>query len=70
MNNRIGNSAWGHLTLTPLCHSPAAFLALRRRIATLVPCLIALVVAAGCTTTKVDNQQQLATGQLPQRHGQ
>lgn len=39
--------------------------ALRRTIATIVPCLFALVMAAGCASTKVTNRQQLVTGQLP-----
>ena len=65
MKTRTGNNARGHLTLTFPCHSPEARSARRRKIATLVPCLFALVVAAGCAATKVTNRQQLVTGQLP-----
>jgi hypothetical protein len=65
MNTRTGNSAQGYLTLTFPCQSPAAPSALRKKIATIVPCLFAIVVAAGCATTKVTSQQQLVTGQLP-----
>ena len=66
MHNRTGNSAQGHLTLTFPCQSPEAPSALRRTIATIVPCLFAMVVAAGCASTKVTDRQQLVTGQLPQ----
>jgi hypothetical protein len=65
MNYRTGNSAQGHLMLTFPCQSPEAPSALRRKIVTIVPCLFALVVAAGCAATKVTNRQQLVTGQLP-----
>src|SRR5215510_1687048 len=65
MNNRTGNSKQGHLTLAFPCQSLEAPMALRRKIATLVPCLFAIVVAAGCATTQVSNRQQLVTGQLP-----
>jgi hypothetical protein len=33
--------------------------------ATIVPCLFAMAVAAGCATTKVATRQELVTGQLP-----
>ena len=65
MNDRTGSSAPGHLMLTFPCQSPEASSALRRTIATIVPCLFAIVVAAGCASTKVTNRQQLVTGQLP-----
>ncbi|MGH8065503.1 MAG: DUF4410 domain-containing protein [Candidatus Entotheonellia bacterium] len=65
MNNRTGNSAPGHLTLTFPCQSPEASSALRRTIATIVPCLFAMVVAAGCASTKVTDREELVTGQLP-----
>lgn len=65
MKNRTGNSAQGHLTLTFPCQSPEASSALRRKIATIVPYLFVIVVAAGCASTKVSNRQQLVTGQLP-----
>lgn len=65
MNNRTGDSAPGHLTLTFPCQSPKAPSARRRKIATIVPCLLAMLMAAGCASTKVTNRQQLVTGQLP-----
>src|SRR5436309_12795953 len=65
MNDRTGSSAPGRLLLTFPCQSPEASSALRRTIATIVPCLFAIVVAAGCASTKVTNRQQLVTGQLP-----
>lgn len=65
MNNRTGNSAQGHLTLTSPCKSPEAPSALRRKIATIVTCLFAMVVAAGCASTKITSRDQLVTGQLP-----
>jgi hypothetical protein len=48
MNNRTGNSTQRHLTLT----------------FPIVPCLFAMVVAAGCASTKVSNRQELVTGQI------
>jgi len=65
MHNRTGNSTQGHLTLTFPCQPPEAPSALRRKIATIVPCLFAMVVAAGCASTTVTDRQQLVTGQLP-----
>jgi hypothetical protein len=65
MNDRTGSSAPGHLALTFPCQSPAAPSALRRKTATIVPCLFAMVVTAGCASTKVTNRQELVTGQLP-----
>ena len=62
MNDRIGNNTADHLTLAFPYQSPSA---LRRSVATLVQCLFAIVVAAGCATTKITNQQPLVTGQLP-----
>jgi Domain of unknown function (DUF4410) len=38
---------------------------LRRTMAVIVPCLLALVVVAGCASTKVSNRHQLVTEQLP-----
>jgi Domain of unknown function (DUF4410) len=65
MKNRTGNSTQGHLTLTFPCQSPKVPSALRRKRATIVPYLFAMIVAAGCATTNVSNRQQLVTGQLP-----
>ena len=46
---------------------PIAFpsAALRRTMAPIVPCLFALIVAAGCASTKVTNRQEFVTGQVP-----
>jgi hypothetical protein len=65
MNSRTGNRAQGHLTLTFPYESPEGPSVLRRKVAILVPCLFAMVVAAGCASTKITNRQQLVTGQLP-----
>jgi hypothetical protein len=47
------------------CNSPEAPLRLRSNISIVVSCLFAAVVAAGCASTKVTDQQQLVTGLLP-----
>jgi hypothetical protein len=65
MHNRTGNSTQGHLTLTFPCQPPEAPSALRRKIATMVPCLFVMVVAAGCASTTVTDRQPFVTGQLP-----
>lgn len=65
MHHRASNSTRGHLTLTFPCQPPEAPSALRRKIATMVPCLFAMVVAAGCASTTVTDRQQLVTEQLP-----
>jgi hypothetical protein len=65
MNSRTGSSAPSHLALAFPRQSPEVPSALRRNIATIVPCLFAMVVAAGCASTKVTNRQQLVTGPLP-----
>lgn len=51
MNDRIGNRAPNLIRGS--------------RLATIVPCLFAILVAAGCASTKVSNRQELVTGQLP-----
>jgi Domain of unknown function (DUF4410) len=65
MNNRTGNSKQGLLALTFPVQPLVGPSALRRKIATLVPCLFAMVVAVGCASTKVSNRQELVTRQLP-----
>ena len=59
MNNRTDNSARGRLTLTFPCKSPEAPSALRSKIATIVTCLFAMVVAAGCASTKITSREEL-----------
>jgi hypothetical protein len=63
MSDPTDNSAQGHLTLTvtPICHRRIAMKPCSR----LVSCLFALVVVAGCASTKVTNQQRIATGEIP-----
>jgi hypothetical protein len=65
MKKRTGNSAQRQLLLAMPCQPPKAPSALRRTIATIAPCLFAIVVAAGCASTKVANRQELVTGQIP-----
>lgn len=65
MNNRTDNSVKGRLTLTFPCKSPEAPSALRSKIATIVTCLFAMVVAAGCASTKITSREELVTEQLP-----
>jgi hypothetical protein len=45
--------------------SPKAHSAPRRKLAILVPCLFALVLAAGCASTEVTSRQRLVNEQLP-----
>ncbi len=40
-------------------------MALRNKLASIVRCLFALLLAAGCASTKVTNQETLVTGRLP-----
>jgi uncharacterized protein DUF4410 len=51
--------------MTNRADSSSPSLAVGRRIATITLCLFAMVVAAGCATTKITSQQQLVSGQLP-----
>lgn len=60
-NSRPRNRASGHLTLTVRHQSPEVASALRRTGATIVPCLFAMVVAAGCASTTVANRQERMT---------
>jgi hypothetical protein len=65
MNNQTNISTEGHLTLTFFCKSPEAPSALRRKIVTIVMCLFAVVMAAGCASTKITSRHELVTEQLP-----
>jgi hypothetical protein len=65
MNHRTGNNLQGHLTLTFFGRSPQALSALRRRIGTIVTCLFAMAVAAGCASTEITSRHELVTGKLP-----
>lgn len=58
-------SAPGRLTLTVPRQSPEGPSALRRKLAIIVPCLFALLVAAGCASTSVTSREQLVNEQLP-----
>ncbi len=64
MNNRTCNSARGRLPLAFPCKSPEPVSAYRNNMATIVICLFAMVVVAGCASTKVSTQP-LVTEQLP-----
>jgi hypothetical protein len=63
--DRNSNYAQDHLVSAFHCNSSETASALRGRMATIVACLVALVLVAGCASTKVTNQEQLVTGQLP-----
>lgn len=65
MKNRNSNHAQDHLTLTLPSQSSAAPAALRSKIATILSCLIAMALAAGCASTKVTDREQLVTGHIP-----
>jgi len=45
--------------------SPKVSPAPKRKLSAILPCLLALVFAAGCASTRVTDQQTLVTGQLP-----
>jgi hypothetical protein len=65
MNHRANNSTAGHLTLTFGGKLPETLSPLRRKIATIVTCVLIMVVAAGCASTKITNREELVTGKLP-----
>jgi hypothetical protein len=65
MCNHTGNSSQVHLKLDSPIKSHETRSVLRRILATILLCLFAMVVAAGCASTKVTNREQLVTGQLP-----
>ena len=54
-----------HLTVSLPTQSPEAPSVLRRRLAIIVPCLFAMVLAAGCASTKVTDQTRLVNEKLP-----
>lgn len=63
MSISTSHSTQGHLTITckPICHRRIVMKSHSR----LVSCLFALVVVAGCATTKVTSRQQLVTQEIP-----
>jgi len=65
MSNRTGNSAHGRLMPSFPMKSPEVPSARRRTFATLVLCLFAMVVAAGCASTKVSDRQEYMGGKIP-----
>jgi hypothetical protein len=65
MNNPIGNGARSNLRPCFACTSPEALAAPPRRLASIVMCLFAMVVATGCASTTITDREQVATGQLP-----
>jgi len=58
-------TAQSHLTLAFPRESPDGPSALRVNIATILSCLFAMAVAAGCASTKVTSREELVTEQLP-----
>jgi Domain of unknown function (DUF4410) len=65
MKNQTVNSAQHRLTLATSCKSPEGLSAFQGKLATIAACLVAMVLAAGCASTKVSDREQLVTGQLP-----
>ena len=65
MKIRTGNSSKARLTLTFPDKSPEAPSADQSKIGTIVTCLFAMVVAAGCATTKNTTRNEQVTEQLP-----
>jgi hypothetical protein len=65
MNKITHNSALGTLTLFFLCKSPEATSSLRSKTAIIVIGLFAMIVVAGCASTKVAEREQYVTGQIP-----
>ena len=64
MHNQTAHSTQGHLTLTFPCQAPTAPSALRRKIATMVPYLCAMALAAGCASTTVTSREEVVTERL------
>ena len=58
-------SAQAYLTVGLPGQLPGAPLALRRRLAVIIPCLFALVLAAGCASTEVTGRERLVNQRLP-----
>jgi hypothetical protein len=65
MNHQTGSGAQDPLTRQIPNKPPQDRSAVRRTIAMIVPCLFAVVVGAGCASTKVTKQERLVTEQLP-----
>ena len=65
MTDRNSNHAQDHLVPAFYGNSSENAPALLGRMATIAACLVAMVVVAGCASTKVTNQEQLVTGPLP-----
>jgi hypothetical protein len=58
-------SPQAHLTVSLLWKSPERSSARQRKLAILLPLLSAIILTAGCASTKVSDRQQDFTGQLP-----
>jgi len=65
MNKTTINNAQEIRTLILACKSHKAPSALRREIVAIVMGLFAMIVVAGCASTKVTEREQYVTGQLP-----
>jgi len=65
MCNRKGNSSQGRRTLDSPMKSDETRSALRRTLAIIVTGLFAMVVVAGCASTKITDREEVVTGKLP-----
>ena len=63
--DRSSNHAQDLLVPAFHCNSSENALALRGRIAAVASCLVAMVLVAGCASTKVTDREQLVTGKIP-----
>lgn len=65
MIKKINSSAQGIMALMFPCNLPEGFLLLRGNVATIFIGLFAMIMVAGCASTKVADREQYVTGQLP-----
>jgi hypothetical protein len=65
MNHQSSSNAQACLTHTFPCPCPAVPKEIGRKLATIVSCLIVMIVVAGCASTKVTSREQIVTGQIP-----
>lgn len=63
--NRITNRWQGPLTLDSSMKSPESRSTSRKKLAITIACLFAMVVIAGCATTKITNHELLESKRLP-----
>jgi hypothetical protein len=65
MNDRTSKNTQDPLTLGLSGQTPAAPAAFRRRLATIVSCLIVMMVAAVCASTQVTSRERLVNEKMP-----